>query len=155
MARRRVSDVAAAADTTEPEQKREYKYAVKRKCEKISLDVIEHFCRLIAGGKPATTACDYIGIRDTTFQAWRRKGEMVLAGQGADIEQADLYEIFVCAHRRATAEWLIARIDSAQQRGNRNWFRDIKMLQLRDRANWAYDAQGGQEEVFEANETFL
>lgn len=109
---------------------------------------------MVANGYPATSACDYIGITDTRFQTWRRKGELVRQGD-TSIKDGHLFLLFVLGLRRAGAEWVMERVREAQSRMNRNWYRDLRLLQVRDRLNFAQDAQGGSEELRDANETFL
>ena len=82
------------------------------------------------------------------------KGELVRQGDG-EVKDGQLYLFFVLGLRRAGAEWVMARVKEAQSRTNRNWYRDLRLLQVRDRSNFAQDAQGGSEELRDANETFL
>ncbi len=147
MRRRRFSDIGASP--RDPE----YEYADLQQVHDLTQPVIEEFCGMVAKGIPATAACDYIGITDTRFQAWRRKGELVR--QGDTMAQGKIYLLFVLGLRKAGAKWVMERVKEAQDRNNRNWYRDLRLLQVRDRTNFAQDAQGGSEELRDANETFL
>lgn len=149
MPRRRFADIAACAAIPSS-----YKYTTLRQVTELTPQVVEEFCTMVATGYPATSACDYIGITDTRFQAWRRKGELVRQGDDT-IVGGMLYLMFVLGLRKAGAVWIMARVKQAQLRTNKNWYRDLRLLQIRDKANFSQDAQGGSEELRDANESFV
>ena len=106
-----------------------------------------------AKGIPFTAICDYLGINDTTFQAWRRKGELALQGHGDDTDESRLYATFVLAMKRASAEVIMTHARNAQT--SQQWYRSLRLLQILDKANYGNDPQGGSDAMMNPNESFL
>lgn len=142
----RVTSFAPQADEVSP-------YLLGVNVKHLTELIVVKFCEMIAIGCPATTACDFIGISDTAFKTWIRLGEDVRSD--LDVPDGALYLAFVLGLRRAGAIWVMERVRLAQQQGNLEWRRDLKILSIRDRGNWSYDAQGGADETFDANESYL
>lgn len=124
-----------------------------RKVNNLTLDLVEEFCTRVMQGIPATTVCDYLGIRDSVFQHWRRLGTSFLDGRPLE-GAGEIHAIFVSGLKRACAEWIEVRVTSAQTNPT-SWFRDLKLLQIRDRANFSETVQGGQDDQIDPNESFL
>lgn len=137
---------------TDQASEKKYRYARVTRVNDLSLDLIEQFCTKVAAGVPATTCCDYFGIADKTFQLWRRLGEDYLDG-GKDPRATETHAMFVCGLRMACAEWVEAKVTSVQS--SREWFRDLKLLSIRDRANFSENVQGGQDDAMDPQESFL
>lgn len=132
---------------------RVFKYARLSVCHKLTPELIEAFCEKVVEGIPATSACDFFGISDKTFQMWRRLGEAYLEG-ASNPKAQEIHGIFVCGLRLACAEWVAVRVKGAQT-GTGTWFRDLKLLAIRDRNNFSEQAQGGSDDAFSSNDSFL
>jgi hypothetical protein len=135
------------------EDQKTYHFAQIRKVNEPTLDLVEEFCTRVAQGMPATAVCDYLGIRDSVFQHWRRLGTSYIDGRplaGA----SEIHGIFVSGLKRACAEWIDQRVQGVQNNAA-TWFRDLKLLQIRDRGNFSETVQGGQDDQVDPNESFL
>lgn len=153
---RRRKKVDLGKPTWQAPPRKPYKYAVERiPRTKLDRDTVEEFCKMVADGMPFTAVCDYIGINDTTFQAWRRKGELILQGHDivADEDECALYAMFVLGMKKASAE-VIMRLAKQAQR-SRQWYRAFRLLQTLDKANYGHDPQGGSDAVMDPNEKFV
>lgn len=141
-----VPDLPPADDDEE-----KFDYTTAGRCTLLTPKVINAFCQMVEVGYPLTAVCDFIGVQDSTFQQWRRKGELVDSG-ATDIPNAKLYHQFVLGLRRASAVWVMRRVDQAQT--SRYWMRDLKLLQLRDPVNFSADARS-TEESYDPDDSFL
>jgi len=135
------------------DEKKSFHFAQIRRVNDPTPELVEEFCVRVRDGMPATAVCDYLGIRDSVFQHWRRMGTSVMDGRplpGA----LEIHAMFVSGLRRASAEWVEQRVNAVQTSAT-SWFRDLKLLQIRDRSNFSESVQGGQDDQIDPNESFL
>ena len=143
--RRRLSDVEGAEAPA-------YKYANPPKLAKaLSNDLIEQICSLFAKGYPLTAICDFVGLSDSTLQAWIRKGELARSGKSMPNEQ--VYLTLVMGLRRASAEWTFEHVESAQT--GKDWYRHFRWLQVRDPVNFGEGSVGDTVTGSDPNLSFL
>lgn len=117
--------------------------------------MIDQFAKLVERGLPFDGCCDYLGISNTTFHSWRRKGTRYIDGD-CEPPEDEIFGRFVNAIKKAYANYRLARLDSMHGRGNQYWARDMTILERRDRHNFSRnDPQGGGESDFDPDETFL
>ena len=63
---------------------------------------------------------------------------------------------FVRRYRKAMAKHNIDRTDALHRRGNRQWYRELAILERRDRRTWGrYEPKGGSDEAFDPDDRFL
>ena len=111
--------------------------------------LIAQFVKFIERGLPADGVCDYLGIANTTFWSWMRKGEKFILGAG-EPKKFRLYGKFVKAFRRATAAYRLGLIEHLHRQGNINWTRPMAILERRDRGNFSrMEVAGGSDESFD------
>lgn len=116
--------------------------------------LIKEFCDLVKKGLPADGVCDYLGINETTYWSWIRRGQKYLDGDGEPKEDA-IYGKFVAEFRRATACYRLERIESLHRPGNDLWTREMAILERRDRKSFSkYDIAGGTDEDIDPDEKF-
>jgi len=114
----------------------------------------EDFCKLIVEGLPPDGVCDYLGIDDSTFWMWRRRGEKFLAANGTPENHA-VYAYFLQKFKRASAEYRLDRIQNLHE-SKKNWFRELSILERRDRKSFSrHDPAGGTLEDYDPDERFL
>jgi hypothetical protein len=93
-------------------------------------------------GLPFDAICDYLGIDHANFLKWKQAGEAYLAGNLPESHKP--YGDFVLELRRAVAEYRLRMVERVHAPGNTAWFRDMLVLERRDRKNWGRkDPYGG------------
>lgn len=105
----------------------------------ISLELTEQICALLEKGIPIDAVCDYFGIDHKTFYDWKNKGETYLKHMETPMSAKDNwrpYAEFVLKIKEALATYRIGLTERLHQRGNKGWFRDLSILERRDRRNF-------------------
>jgi len=121
----------------------------------LTKEVITQLVKLVKKGLPFDGACDYLGVRPDQFWLWLRRGDLYLTA-GETPPEDKIYGDFVQEIKAGFAEYRLDQIEELQRRGNRNWFRNLMILERRDRKNFGKtEAPGGTEESFQADERFL
>jgi hypothetical protein len=129
---------------------------------KCTAELTKRFCKLIRKGHPPDSVCDFLGISTHTFWEWTRRGQLWLAGHEGFAEQTDdtsvdvAYAHFFTAFRRAFAQYKMQRVDRMHARRNSNWYREMAILERRDRGTWGRrELAGGSEELYDPDDRFL
>lgn len=121
----------------------------------LTIELIQLFTQEVREGLPFDGVCDYLGIRTHTFWKWKRLGEAYLSGDGTP-EEHSIFGLFVQEIRKAAAEYRKTRLQSLHTPRNKNWFRDIVILERRDRKSFSkHDPLGGTDEDVDFDERFL
>ena len=116
----------------------------------------KRFCKLIKKGLPPDACCDYLGISTASFWTWLRRGEIHLLGESEDEQRDAPYGAFVKAFKKAFAKYRLERIEKLHEDGNRAWYRELAILERRDRKSFGRHEQAGSAtEEYEPNESFL
>ena len=122
---------------------------------KLTDEIIDEFCELLRVGLPTDGACDFIGITNTTYYRWLRLGEDFIKGNGEPKENA-IYGKFVMSMRKALATYRLERTRRLHRSKNQNWYRELAILERRDRNTWGrHEPAGGYDEEFNPDERFL
>lgn len=117
--------------------------------------LVRKFCRIIRRGLPADGATDYLGITPSTYWSWVRKGELYLSGDQEPASHA-IYAHFLMEFRRATAAYRLERLDEMHRGGNRQWFRELAIMERRDRLNFGRnEPSGGGATDYDPDDRFL
>lgn len=116
---------------------------------------IKRFCKLIKKGLPFDAVCDYLGISQANYYNWKRKGDLYLAGNNQPAADA-IYGYFVIKTKKALAKWRLDITEDMMIPGNRQWARNMTVLERRDRPSYSRQApDGGDEEDYTPDERFL
>lgn len=120
-------------------------------------EVVEEFCDYLLEGLPADSCCDMLGINPSTFHRWIRLGEEYLASEKSEQVKAHrIFAYFVTQFRRAVAEYKLARVRKLHTATGRKWYRELAILERRDRATYGrYEQQGGNTQDFDPDDRFL
>lgn len=119
---------------------------------KLDSQRIQQICALVKEGAGFDVALDYLGIQNTVFWKWMRKGEAYLRA-GNMPEKHAKYGEFVIKLRQAHAELILEHTRGLSGKG---WFKHMLVLERKDRKNWSRrDPQGGTIENYDPNEKFL
>ena len=122
---------------------------------KLNDKVMSTFCRLTRRGLPPDGVCDYIGIAPTTFWNWIKRGELYINGDCSPPE-FEVYGTFVMAFRKALAQYRLARLDQIHTPGNKDWYKEMAVLERRDRKSFGrVEPQGGSFEDYDPDARFL
>lgn len=115
------------------------------------------FCELIEKGLPPDGCCDLLGISSASFWTWLRRGQTYNAAAEQSREDKDApFGWFVSQFRLATAKYRLARVEALHRPGNKNWYRELAILERRDRPTFGRQEQGGgQSTDFDPDEQFL
>lgn len=117
--------------------------------------LVKDFCDLIVEGLPGDACCDYLGIMPSTYWIWMAKGKRYLDG-GCEPKELMAYGVFVRCFRKATADYRRTINSGLHDPGNDKWFRDLTILERRDRRTWGREEPaGGGEDQFDPDEKFL
>lgn len=128
---------------------------------RLSDDLTKRFCRLIRRGVSPTAACDYLGISTNSYWTWMQRGEKHIKDlEDGSPDKPDSHDKlcgeFVRRYRKAMAKHNIDRTDALHRRGNRQWYRELAILERRDRRTWGrYEPKGGSDEAFDPDDRFL
>lgn len=125
-----------------------------RSTTRLTEQTTAQFVELIKKGLPLDGCCDFLTISGEAFWNWMRKGTMYLADN--EPSEYEPYGRFVAAIKKATAEYRIDRLESLHRAGNRNWFRDLAILERRDRRSFGrWEPQGGTDDTTDKDEKFI
>lgn len=114
--------------------------------------LITFFCDLTVRGLPADGICDYLGISPEYYYRWLRVGNQLL--EEGNIKRIEA--IFVRRYRKALAIYRLDRVDRLHDPVNRNWYKELAILERRDRKTYGRKEQpGGSEDTFDPDERFL
>lgn len=117
--------------------------------------LIKAFCDKIRKGRTAGCVCAYLGIANTTFYAWMRKGNDYFNSAGSLIELKP-YGLFVRQYNRAIAEWEDYLTDQVMTCEDKNWYKWIVVAERRLKKTWAKDSiPGGADDVINIDEKFV
>jgi len=100
----------------------------------MSPDLIRQTVTLVRRGLPFDSICDYLGIDHKQFMEWKQAGEAYLISDTPPHHAP--YGEFVVELKRAIAEYRLVMIERLHKKGNLQWFRDLMVLERRDRRNW-------------------
>lgn len=121
---------------------------------KVSPEIVPRFMELIMRGLPPDGVCDYLGIPNSTFWEWLKKGENAVESKSV-AEKDKHYADFYLAFRKASAEYRLGLLDRLH-RGKKNWTCFMTILERRDRPNFSkYDQGGGDYQEFDPDEKFF
>lgn len=130
--------------------------AIARRPSRLDDDLASKFCELIKRGMPFDGICDFLGVNSSLFYEWIRKGEAFLNSGDEAIQEHEIYGGFVALIRQASAEYRLTLINSVHREGNRNWFRDVCLLERRDRKNFSRsEPTGGDDADYSPDEKFI
>lgn len=149
---RRAQLISGARDS-----KKRTKKKSKKRCKSSFLneETIQQFCELIKRGLPPDGVCDYLGIANTTYYSWVRKGQAFVEGNGSPKEY-EVYGEFIKEFKKATAEYRLRLVDRLHRTKANNWYRDLAILERRDRKSFGrHQPQGGLDEDYDPDERFL
>jgi hypothetical protein len=120
---------------------------------KLDDTTIKQICDLVRDGAGFDVALNYLGIQTDRFWKWMRRGENYLRGNNQPPEH-EVHGKFVLALRKAHAEFIMELTKGVRK--DKGWFRDLSLLERKDRKNWSRrDPQGGSLENYDPNEKFL
>ncbi len=118
-------------------------------------DFITTFCKYLKEGMPIDSICDYMSIDGATFYDWVRKGESWIDG-GQDEKPLEIYGVFVQQMRKESAAYRFTLVRRMGRPTNRNWRRELSILERRDRRNYGKQEQaGGTIDEYNPDEKFL
>jgi hypothetical protein len=120
--------------------------------------LVRDFCTLIAEGLPADSCCNYLGIANSIYWQWMRKGQAyvdAITSRAEPNEKHQIYGWFVRCFKAATAHYL--RIKNMELNvGGKDWFRAMEILSRRDRKTWSRDEPaGGDDQQYDPDDKFL
>lgn len=114
---------------------------------------IKQICDLVRQGAGFDVALNYLGLQTDRFWKWMRRGEDYLRGDLHPPED-EIFGKFVLELRKAHAEYIMELTRGTRK--DKGWFRDLSLLERKDRKNWSRrDPQGGSLENYDPNEKFL
>jgi hypothetical protein len=103
---------------------------------------------------PLDGVCDYLGIEQSALSKWVRQGTLVNGSNPKNI-----YSKLAKKVKRATAEYRLSLLDGLhgnEKKKTRNWYRNLAILERRDRKNFGrYEPTGGTFESYDPDERFL
>lgn len=138
-----------------PTKKKGPKRGTAHRASKLNPEVIDRICALLEEGLPIDAVCDYIGISTMVFLEWRRRGE-IYSHQDEVPKEFELYVELWIRHRKAAASYRLTRQRRLNDKNNRDWVRDLAILERRDRANYGKnDPVGGTAENYEPDARFM
>ncbi len=118
-------------------------------------DFIKKFCGYLKEGMPIDSICDYMSVDGTTFYDWVRKGEGWIDG-GQDDKATEVYGLFVQQMRKESANYRFTLVRRLSRPANRQWRRELAILERRDRRNYGKQEQaGGTIDEYNPDEKFL
>lgn len=137
-----------------------YKAPIQLKAgvSKCTEKIVRKFCELIEEGIPAGTVCNFLGISNTAFHNWMRRGESYndAGEEGGCPAEHEIYGVFVRAYKKAASRYLIKRHRILHNTNDKNWYREVVILERRDKKNWSKDAPpGGNEDQYNGDEKFV
>jgi len=117
-----------------------------------TLQLINSFCDLIVRGLSPSAACDYLTISTEHYYLWLRSGsKLIRAGQTEELKAQ-----FVLRYQKAFATYQLDRVDRLHDPVNRNWYRELAILERRDRKTYGRQEQpGGSDDSYDPDERFL
>jgi len=119
----------------------------------LSKEVSKEFCRLARKGIPASTIVDYLGIPASAFHEWLAKAKSFDATNDPNLA---VYGQFVRNFKRACARYLIDRQALMETGDPKEYYREVVILERRDRKNWGKIEQaGGETEAYDPDEKFI
>lgn len=122
---------------------------------KLTPAVAEAFFRLARKGLPASTICNYLSIGNKTFHRWLLKGQSYL-DNGNRPGNWVKYGAFVVQYQQSGAVFLEERLDLFLEADKDFSYRNMVVLERRDRKNWGKaEPAGGGEETYDPLDTFL
>lgn len=111
------------------------------------------FCKLIKRGLPPDGACDLLGIPNSVFWKWLKRGDAYING-GENPPEWRVYGSFISAFKRAYARYRLTRIDRLHK--SSMWVRELAILERRDRKSFGRnDPPGGAMDQFDPDDKFL
>lgn len=110
-------------------------------------DLTKAFAKLVEEGSPFNVVCDYLGIPQSTFYNWQRKGRFYNQSPEAE-PKFKAYGDFEAAIRKAGAAYYLELVRRLHDPKNARWNREMSILERRDRANFAkFDVLGAAAEA--------
>ena len=118
----------------------------------LNLHLITAFCDLIVKGLAVDAVCDYLSISNNDYYDWMRKGKKYLERDKPSKMQA----IFLTRFKKALAMYRLDRVNRLHDSTNRNWYKELAILERRDRKTYGRNEQpGGSDDTFDPDERFL
>jgi len=118
----------------------------------LDLPLITAFCDLIVRGLAVDAVCDYLSIGNNEYYNWMRDGKNYLENDEPDKLQA----IFLTRFKKALAMYRLDRVSRLHDSTNRNWYKELAILERRDRKTYGRNEQpGGSDDTFDPDEKFL
>lgn len=146
-------DADSKAPESDAPQKREFKAL------RLTSALVGSVGEVIQDGLPVESVPDLFGVARSVWRSWLHKGEQYLAASSADDVVVDADELcarLALAVRKARAEYERRRVAVLHVANNREWRKEISILERRFRRNWALvDPDGGDEDAYTPDERFL
>lgn len=141
----------ARLDDDPPPNKTAFKYARRSSRTRIDDETIEFICTKIAKGIPLRDIANSMCISPSTLNEWRRRGEIYISTKSNDAWE--VYGYFVWGMRAASGDYATKISNRIHTR--KDWFRFLKIAERRMPESYAADPQGGSDELYDPDETFL
>lgn len=154
--RRPLHAVAAPPDdlpSVAKPRKSKYLYAYPETTSKLTDDVVEKMCELIACGHSFAEICGWLGIDPGVLQKWRRRGEAVIAGDEPDDRDWEIYGRWLRAMRKAAAKYIMTI--EGHLHTSKDWFRFFKIAERRMPAVYGQMSRLPVEDDYDPDEAFL
>lgn len=134
-----------------PEEKPKFKYARRSSRSRIDYDTIEHICVKFSRGVPLRDIANALCISPATLNEWRRRGEIF--NDNANPEDWEIYGDFVTGLRAAGGDYATKISNRIHTR--KDWFRFLKIAERRMPETYGADPQGGADQLYDPDESFL
>lgn len=141
------SDRVRLDDAPEPE----FKYAQRKRLARIDYETIEFICVRVARGVPLRDIANTLCISPSTLNEWRRRGEIFLETESE--EKWEIYGDFVMGMRAASGDYATKISDRIHK--HKDWFRYLKIAERRMPETYSANPQGGADEIYDPDESFL
>lgn len=127
---------------------------------KLNDDLLKEICLLLEDGLPIATACEYLGISQSTHFRWLLQGKQYLIAIEEETGMARkewlVYGIYLIEVKKAIAGYLKEKIENINGNFTPAWVRDITILERRDYTNWGRNVTVTErEDTRNPDESFL
>lgn len=141
----------ARLDDDPPPKKTAFKYARRSARTRIDDETIEFICTKIVKGVPLRDIANSMCISPATLNEWRRRGEIFISLNSNP--EWEIFGYFVWGMRAAAGDY--AEKISNRIHTRKDWWRYLKIAERRMPESYAADPQGGSDELYDPDESFL
>lgn len=121
----------------------------------LTFKIINRFCKDARRGVPGSVITDFLGIPNSTFHKWISDGQRFFDGGCSDPQMA-LAGIFVKRYRKAAAIFLKSRQRVLMKEDNKLFYREIVILERRDKKNWGKsEPTASESDVLQPDERYI